>query len=62
MAESSSEENEAEDEDEYEKEEKTVWFDCLTGMEGAPAMHVERLTEKNMENFCMKNGRVLEEA
>ena len=60
MTESSSEENEDEDED--DEEEKTVWFDCLTGMEGAPAMHVERLTDKNMENFGMKNGRVLEEA
>ena len=24
-------------------------------------MHVERLTERNMENFGMNNGRVLEE-
>ena len=24
-------------------------------------MYDERLTERNMEDFCMKNGRVLEE-
>lgn len=45
----------------HDEEEKIVWYDCLTGLEGAPAMHYERLTERNIEDFGMKNGRVLEE-
>ena len=44
-----------------DEEEKTVWFDCLTGLDGSPAMDYERLAERNMEDFGMKNGRVLEE-
>ena len=58
LAESSLEEHEDEDEDDVE--EKIVCFDCLTGLEGAPAMHDERLTERNMEDIGMKNGKVLE--
>ena len=48
------------DEGEDGEEEKIIWYYCLTGMEGVSDTHDGGLIEKNMKDFAMKNGRILE--
>ena len=61
MVESSLEKDkEQNDEGEDGEEEQIIWYDCLTGLGGVSDMHDGGLIEKNMEDFAMKNGRILE--